>query len=254
MTQYAFGTGTLIGKRTDVSNTPPAFFGVLQDISIEFDQKIEALYGQSKVAVALGDGALAIKGKAKFARIQMTMFNNLLMGQTAATTTGLEMTSTGESQTVPGTPYQVTVNNSSKTPLEDFGVFYQSTGIQLTPVASGPAIGQYSFNASTGVYTFAAADTGVAMYIYYTYTPTSINDIVYSNTNTLMGASPVFEVFFKNATPNFGVAKDLTIKLNACKATKLALAFNNQKFVIPDFEFEAMADASGNVFTLSSSE
>jgi hypothetical protein len=252
MTAYAFGTGTLIAKRTDVVNTPPFLFGVLQDVSLDFDQKLESLVGQNKVAVALGDGELKITGKAKFARLQMTAFNNLLFGQTAATATGLQMTATGESGTIPTTPFQVTVTNSARTPLEDFGVFFQATGIQLTPVASGPTTGQYAFNAATGVYTFAAADTGLLVWLYYTYTPTSINDIVYAN--PLMGTSPIFEIFFKSTTSNFGVAKDVTIKLNACKSAKLNLGFANQKFVIPEFDFQAMADASGNVFTLSMTE
>lgn len=69
-----------------------------------------------------------------------------------------------------------------------------------------------------------------------------------------MGTSPVFEVYFKTFTSNFGVAKDVTIKLNACKSSKLSLGFANQKFIIPEFDFQAMADASGNVFTLSMTE
>lgn len=251
MTAYAFGTGTLIAKRTDASNTAPFMFGVLQGITLDFDQKLEALYGQNKVAVALGDGELKISGKAKFARLQMTLFNNLFTGQSTASGT-LDMASTGELATIPATPYHYTVANASLTPLEDFGVFYASSGIQLTPVASGPSAGQYSFDASTGIYTFASADSGSAVYVYYTYAATAGNKLVYSN--PLTGTSPVFEVYFKTTTSNFGVSKNVTIKLNACKSSKLALSFSNQKFTIPEFDFQAMADASGNVFTLSTSE
>lgn len=253
MTAYAFGTGTLIAKRTDTANTPPFLFGVLQGVSIDFDQKLESLTGQNKVAVALGDGELKISGKAKFARLQMTMFANLLIGQ--ATTVGaLEMVSTGELAAIPASmPYTYVVANASQTPLEDFGVFYQSTGIQLAPVASGPATGQYAFNATTGTYTFSTGDASAAVYVYYTYTSTSVGNKL-SYANLLMGTSPVFEVYFKTTTSNFGVAKDVTIKLNACKSSKLSLSFANQKFVIPEFDFQAMADASGNVFTLTTSE
>lgn len=252
MTAYAFGTGTLIAKRTDTANTPPFLFGVLQDVTLDFDQKLESLVGQSKVAVALGDGELKITGKAKFARMQMTMVSNLLVG--ASMTTGtLEMASAGEAASVPAnSPYTYVVANASSVPLEDFGVFYQNTGIQLTPVASGPTVGQYAFNAATGTYTFAAADASAALYVYYTYSANSGNKLVYAN--PLMGTSPVFEVYFKTATSNFGVAKEVTIKLNACKSSKLALGFTNQKFMIPEFDFQAMADASGNVFTLSMTE
>lgn len=252
MTAYAFGTGTLVAKRTDISNAAPFLFGTLHDISLNFDQKLESLMGQHKVAVALGDGELKISGKAKFARLQMTLFSNLLFGN-ASSTGGLQMISTGEAVSVPsGSPYTIVAANAAQTPLADYGVFYQSSGIQLTPVAAAPSVGQYSFNAATGTYTFAAADANATLYAYYTYTSPSGNKVVYSN--PLMGTSPVFEVYFKTTTPNFGIAKDITIKLNACKSSKLAMSFANQKFTIPEFDFQAMADSAGNVFTLTTTE
>lgn len=252
MTAYAFGTGTLVARRTDVTGSTPFLFGTLHDISLTFDQKIESLLGQNKVAVALGDGELKITGKAKFARLQMTLFSNLLLGS-AVSTGGLQMSSAGEAVTVPASsPYTVVVSNAALVPLVDYGVFYQSNGIQLTLVASAPAVGQYGFNASTGTYTFAAADAGAAMYVYYSYTSASGNKTAFANPQ--MGTSPVFEVYFKTSTPNLGVTKDVTIKLNACKSTKLALSFANQKFAIPEFDFQAMADAAGNVFTLTATE
>lgn len=253
MTQYNFGTGTLIAKRTDVINRPPMFFGTLQDLTIDFDQKLEALYGQNKVAVALGDGALSIKGKAKFARIQQTMVTNLLLG-TSQVAGSLQMVQAGEGGTIPTTPFQITVANAASTPLADYGVFYQATGVQLTPVASGPTTGQYVFNPATGVYTFAAADTGLAVWLYYTYSASTGIKTTVANSQLIMGTSPTFEVYFKSSTPYFGVAKDITIRLNACKSSKLSLGFNNQKFLIPDFDFECMEDASGNIMTFSTSE
>lgn len=252
MTAYAFGTGTLVARRTDLSGTTPFMFGTLHDISLTFDQKLESLLGQNKVAVALGDGELKISGKAKFARIQMTLFSNLLLG-TSVATGGMQMANMGEALTVPsGAPYTVVVTNAALTPLADYGVFYQSSGIQLALVGSSPAAGQYSFNASTGTYSFAAADAGAQLYVYYSYTAASGNKTVFAN--PLMGTAPVFELYFKTSTPNLGVAKDITIKLNACKSSKLSLGFTNQKFTIPEFDFQAMADAAGNVFTLTTTE
>jgi hypothetical protein len=252
MSQYPFASGTLIAKRTDVSNTPPYMFGVLQDITLDWDQKLEELFGQYKMPVALGDGPLKITGKAKFARFQLTGLANLFTGTSITSSTMPELPLTGESHTIPTTPYQVTVTNSTLTPLEDLGVFYQSNGVQLTPVASGPTVGQYAFNAATGVYTFAAADTGLAVWTYYSWVATSGQEIVYSN--QLMGSAPVFEVYFMNRSPNFGVNKDFVLKLNACKSSKLALPFNNQKFAISEFDFTAMADSSNNGWTLGSTE
>lgn len=252
MTQYAFGTGTLIAKRTDVANTPPFIFGVLQDVSIDFDQKLESLIGQSKVAVALGDGELKITGKAKAARVQMTEMANLFFGASITSNNGLDMVVPGEVFSVGTTTY--TVANSAKVPLEDFGLFYTASGIQLSPVASGPTVGQYAFNAATGVYTIAVADENTSLTAYYTYTPTSGVAAISSFANPLQGTSPVFEIWFKNQTPNFGVTKFTNFKLNACKSSKLSFGFTNQKFTIPEFDFQAMADASGNVFTLTTSE
>jgi len=248
MTQYAFGSGTLIAKRTDVANTPPALLGTLQDISLDFDRKIEMLLGQYNMAVAAGGGEFSIKGKAKFARLQATQINNLFLGQTLTANSMLEMT-TGEAQTVPGSPYQVTVANSA-TFVEDFGVFNASTGVQFSPVASGPAQGQYSVAA--GVYTFNSADTGAALLIYYSYTVASGNKIAVAN--ALMGPTPTFEVSLKETFNYFGTTKDLLVKLNACVSSKLSLPFANTKFAIAEFDFQAIADAFNNIGTISLSE
>ena len=167
MTQYAFGSGTLIGKRTDVANTPPALLGTLQDVSLDFDRKIELLLGQYNMPVAAGGGEFKIAGKAKFARLQATQINNLFLGQTLTANSMLEMT-TGETDTVASGA--VTVANGS-TFVEDYGVFYAATGAQLAPVASSPAQGQYSV--ASGVYSFNSADNGAAVLIYYSYTVAS---------------------------------------------------------------------------------
>jgi hypothetical protein len=249
MTQFVFGSGTLICRRTDVANTPPALLGTLQDLSIDFDRKIEALLGQHNVAVALGGGELKISGKAKFARFQTAQINNLLLGQTVTSNAMLQMAE-GEAGAVPATPFQITVANGA-TFQADLGVFNAQTGVQLQPVASAPATGQYSVSAA-GVYTFAAADTGLAVLIFYAYNSTGGNKIVAAN--QLMGPMPTFELYAKESFTQFGIKKDLIVKLNACVSSKLAVAFNNQKFAIPEFDFQAQADAANNWGTISLSE
>ena len=246
MTQYAFGSGTLIGKRTDVANTPPALLGTLQDVSIDFDRKIETLLGQYNMAVAAGGGEFKITGKAKYARLQTTQINNLFLGQTLTANSMLEMT-TGESDTV--TSGAVTVTNSA-TFGEDYGVFYASSGAQLAPVASSPTQGQYSV--SSGVYTFNTADNGAAVLIYYSFTVSTGNKI--SLTNQLTGPLPLFEIALKETFNYYGSSKDLVVKLNACVCPKLSLPFSNQKFTVAEFDFQAIADASNNIGTISLSE
>jgi hypothetical protein len=246
MTQYAFGSGTLIGKRTDVTGQPPCLLGTLDTVSIDFDRKIETLLGQYNMAVAAGGGEFKITGKAKYARLQATQFNNLFLGQTLTANSMLEMT-TGESGTV--TSGAVTVANSA-TFVEDYGVFYASSGAQLSPVASSPAQGQYSV--SSGVYTINSADNGAAVLIYYSYTIASGNKI--SLANQLTGPLPMFEIALKETFNYYGTAKDLVVKLNACVSSKLSLPFSNQKFTLAEFDFQAIADSSNNIGTISLSE
>jgi len=262
MSQYSFGTGVLVGKRTDVANTPPFAFGVLQDVTIDFDNKLESLMGQSKIAVYLGDAELKITGKAKVARIQMTEFGNLFFGTSSfSTSSALDMPAPYEQGTPTsssGSSY--TVTNSSLTPLADWGVFYASSGIQLTPVATASSIssaGQYFFTssgASSGRYTVHSSDNATAMNFYYTFTASSGLVGLNSWSNPLMGTSPIFSIWFKNTMPIYGVTKTFNLVLNACKSTKLSLPFSNQKFVVTEFDFQAMADASNTVFSLATSE
>jgi hypothetical protein len=246
MTQFAFGAGTLIGKRTDVSGTPPCLLGTLSEVTLDFDRKIETLLGQYSMAVAAGGAEFKVTGKAKFARLQATQINNLFLGQTLTASSMLEMT-TGESGTVASGA--VTVANSA-TFVEDFGVFYAATGVQLTPVGSSPAQGQYSVSA--GVYNFNSADNGASVLIYYSYTIASGNKITLSN--QLMGPVPLFEVSLKETFNYFGSQKDLLVKLNACVSPKLSLPFANQKFTVAEFDFQAIADAANNIGSISLTE
>jgi hypothetical protein len=249
MTQYAFGSGTLIGKRTDVANTPPALLGTLESVSLDFDRKVEFLLGQYNMPVAAGGGEFKIAGKAKFARLQATQINNLFLGQTLTSAGMLEMT-TGESGTVPASSaFTITVANSA-TFVEDYGVFYAASGAQLAPVSSLTGSGQYTVSA--GTYTFNSGDASAAVLIYYGYTTNTGNKITLAN--QLMGPLPTFEVSFKETFNYFGTAKDLLVKLNACVSPKLSLPFANQKFTVAEFDFQAIADASNNIGTISLSE
>jgi hypothetical protein len=250
MTQFAFGSGTLIGKRTDVTGTPPCLLGTLQDVSLDFHRKVETLLGQYNMAVAAGGGEFKIAGKAKFARLQAAQINNLFLGQTLSTGGMLEMT-TGESDTVASGA--ITVANGTNF-VEDFGVFNAATGVQLSPVASSPTAGVSYVppTGSPGTYTFATGDNGVTYLIYYSYTTTSGNKIALANQP--MGPVPMFEISLKETFNYFGTSKDLLVKLNACFSPKLSLPFGNQKFAIAEFDFQAIADASNNIGTISLSE
>ncbi|HEX3747598.1 MAG TPA: phage head-tail connector protein [Bryobacteraceae bacterium] len=79
-----------------------------------------------------------------------------------------------EAQTVPTTPYQVTVNAPNGNWAVDQGVTY-ANGTPLTPVASAPSVGQYIAPTSTNAfYQFAAADANASVLISYSYIPADI--------------------------------------------------------------------------------
>ena len=99
---------------------------------------------------------------------------------------------------------------------------------------------------AAGVYTFAAADTGKAMKINYTYTVAASG---YKTTisNQLIGAAPKFKVVLNDIYEG----KNLTVVLNACTSSKLQIATKLEDFIIPEIDFEAMADASNTIGTIS---
>lgn len=255
MTQYNFGIATMVGKRTDVTGQPPLFFGTITDVSIDFDRKIEFLVGQYNVPVAAGGGEMKISGKAKNARFQANMLSNGFLGTNVGSTVAGAMleTAVAESKTVPAaTPFTVTVSNSSGW-VEDFGVFYSSNGIQLSPTTSAPTVaGQYSSGA--GIYTFNSTDAGVGVNLYYNYTVALSGASEILVVNALMGPVPSFEVNIKESFNYFGTNKNIIIKLNQCVSPKLSWPFSNSKFAMQEFDFQAVADASNNVGTISLTE
>lgn len=71
-----------------------------------------------------------------------------------------------ESHSVPGSgPYTIQVTNHASFKF-NLDVVYAS-GALLTCVSSSPSMGQYSFNATTGVYTFSSADASASIKIGY---------------------------------------------------------------------------------------
>ncbi|HTS92237.1 MAG TPA: hypothetical protein VMG55_09575 [Stellaceae bacterium] len=246
MAQYSFGSGVLFGTRTDVANATPIRFGALQDVSIDFSFTLKELHGQYQFPLAVGRGTGKITGKAKFAQINGLTLNALFFGQAQAT--GQTLTSLTEAQSVPAsTPFTVTVANAATFAI-DLGVVYAATGLPLAKVASAPALGQYAVSAA-GVYTFAAADTGAAVLVTYTFTQTtSGNTAVIAN--QLLGAAPAFQANFYEIFNG----KQVNLQLNQCVAQKLTLATKLEDFTVPEFDFMAFADAAGNLGKISVAE
>lgn len=245
---YNFSSGAIFGIRND-SSAPavpePVKFGVLQEGSIEFQGTNKELFGQSQFPVDVARGPIKVMGKAKYAQIFSQQFDMFFgQGVTAATALNFALNEAG-TVPAPSGPYTVTVSHSA-TFTTDWGVNYSATGIPLTKVASGPTAGQYSVSA--GVYTFAAADTGLVMQISYEYTGTTGTELVI--TNQLMGTSPTFALVLA-CTYKGNVAN---IHLNQCISEKLAFPFKNTDYTILEFDFQAYCDGGGNLGKITLSQ
>jgi len=249
MSAFIFGSGSMWAQRTDVANATPLPFGIMQEGSIDFTFSNKPLFGQFQFPVAVGRGTAKVTGKCKSARIFGRQLNDILFGTT--TSTGLLSIANGEVGTIPATPYQVTVANST-TFTDDMGVLYASganAGQPLVKVASSPITGQYSVAA--GVYTFAAADTTLGVSISYAYTSTgSGNNQKTTVGNPLLGVQPTFQLWFQGQFNG----KAMVIKMLQCTSSKFSLATKLEDWTIPEFDFDCFCDASNNLLTYSTPE
>jgi hypothetical protein len=250
-----FGAGVMLAfQKTNasgvaVTNATPIQFGVLQDVNLDISFEERLLYGANQYPVAFGRGKATVTGKATVADINGRIYGDLFLG--TGTTATIRDAVIDFAATVPATPHTVTVTPpQSGTYLTDFGVRFAATGMPLTKVASAPAAGQYAVNTSTRVYTFAAADANVGVLISYEYSAVSTTARLATINNVLMGQAPTFEVLLNN--PYGGKVQQ--VKLPTCMSNKLAMPFKNDDFSMVDFEFTAIADASGNVGYIATSE
>lgn len=242
---YSFGSGVLIGTRTDITNATPVNFGLVQEVTIDQSATLKEIHGQFQYPLAGARGTIKTTGKAKVARISGLVFANLYYGISPAA--GQLATSFAEAGTIPAsTPYVVTVANAAAF-ADDDGIVYAATGLPLTKVAANPVQGQYSVAA--GVYTFNAADAGLSVLTTYTYTISGSGQKI-AVTNPLIGTTPTFQAQFYTTFQGQAVS----LKLNNCVSSKLSFGTKLEDFAMPEFDFSCFADAAGNVMTWSFAE
>lgn len=240
MVQYSFGSGNLYA--IDSVTGKSVQFGALQDVSIDFSFTEKQLRGQFSfpLDVARADGSISIKAASGV--IDVDLYNSVFFG--LSVTTGARAAAFGEAGTIPATPFQITPANAATFYL-DLGVYDTLTGVPLTKVASAPTTGQYSVNATTGVYTFAAADTTKAVKISYLYSVTGTGKTL-AVTNTLMGTIPTFRLISANTFK--GKQEGFDFKATSC--TKLSMPRKRDDYLIPDLEFGAYDNGAGALFDM----
>lgn len=244
---YAFGPGALFGIPAAAGSTP-VNFGAIQDCSTEFSFTVKELYGQYQFPLAIARGQGKINCKSKAARINGMTMNNIFFGQ-GLTLATVNSAAIDEAATIPNSvAYTVTAAHGA-TFVSDMGVTDGTTGLAMLKVASGSEIaGKYSVNETTGVYTFAVDDKGKAVKLNYVYTITAGNQIAI--TNQLIGTTPLFKAVFQTTF----LSKTATFVLNRCTSSKLTFATKLDDYTVPEFDFSAFADDSGNIGTLTFTE
>jgi hypothetical protein len=253
MSQYVFGAGVIWATPLQdaygnaIATPTPIQLAVSQEISLDVSFDTKMLYGQNQFPVAVGRGKGKVSGKAKFAQVNGASLNSLFFGQTLSNGIVSNVYDT-TGTAIPTTPYQITPTvPSSGTWSADLGV-RNASGRPMTRVASAPATGQYSVAA--GVYTFAAADTGLTVFISYQYTAASTVATKSTVLNVPMGYAPVFQADIY--VPYQG--KSLQITMFNAIASKLSFQTKLDDFMVPEIDFDGFANAAGNVIEYSLSE
>ncbi len=244
---FVFGSGVLIGTQLNVTAPTPINFGLVQKVSVDTSVSVKELYGQYAFPIAVGSGTRKVQCKASLARFSGQALGRLFYNQVP--TVGSTISQFAELHSVPATsPYTVTVTNASHF-VADQGVIYAATALPLLNVAALTAAGQYTFNASTGVYTFYSVDEGASVLISYSYSSTATTTQNLAITNPLIGPTATFAatLFATDPTTN----AQFSVTLNQCVASKFSFGTNIEDFSKPDFEFQAFANAAGQVMTFN---
>ena len=238
---YVFGPGVITVTPANVTNPTPYNVGYAQEISYEESFTNKAVYGTFRRALAIGAGTIKATGKVKAVRWSISAMAALLYG--VAPTVGQTTTAIAEAQTVPAvSTYTVTVNNAA-TYSQDQGVVYAATGAPLKRVASVTTAGQYSVNTSTGVYTFYSGDANAKVQITYNYT-VSASGYSLLGSAQLLGPTVTFGLNIAVSDPtNSNVG---TLQVFNAVVSKWSFATKLEDFDMPEFDYEAYANAAGN--------
>lgn len=241
--QYVFGTGNLY--TAPVAGGAPFQIGALQDVSVDFSADIKTLFGQFQFPLDVARGKTKIEGKAATGEVDVGAFNNFYFGQTV--TDGQILQAQNEPHTVPAmSTYTVTVDEDADF-YQDLGVRYANSGDFFKQVPSMPAIGEYSVNTSTGVYTFAAADASVPVLINYAYDSATGSSLVIGN--PLMGSTPKLRLVLSQEY----AGKTFTLILYSATAEKLSLPLKQDDYLIADLTFQAQANSANQVGIMTTS-
>lgn len=241
MASYNYGVGIL--TITD-SSTPGVVtrLGVVKDVAFSVKGTTVKLTGEKSFPVDIAVGEKEVTGKGKFASFSAGV---VAAATQNSATTGMKVPVIDEA----GTPTTNAFTCAGGVNwFADLGVIKVSTGLPMTRMADGTSqgsltTGQFVVAPSTGVYTFATADSNPPCLFSYWKTDAT-NGKTINQTNTLMGAGSTFSLNLGNTYRN----KVWAWRFPAIVIPTLDFSMGSNKHTEADFTFEAMADASGNVY------
>lgn len=231
-----FGPGIAICRRVDIANGVAVNVGFAQELTLELAGTLKELYGQKQYPLVVARGTIKATGKLKTATISALAWNNMFFGQ-SFTSGGLTW-NINEAQTVPGTPFTVTVTNAA-TFDADLGVVYAATLLPLQRVAAGSeAAGKYSVSeigVNKGKYVFAVADTALGMLMTYSSTTAAGQSLIVAN--QAIGTTPVFQLdYYTNL--NQPTTKPFVVRIYTCVGSKISpLMAKLEDFTLPEIDF-----------------
>lgn len=243
--QLAFGPGSVWGVPLGATPTPVRL-ALAKSSGLNFSSQIKGAYGANVFAKALGRGTTTVKGTLECEALSLATISDLFLN--GVVTTGGILVADDEAGTVPASStYVVTVSNAA-TFVKNLGVKYTATGLRLTRVASVSAVGQYSVDESTGVYTFYSGDASAAVKISYRYTAVAgskatLNNYLQGNPNSFQA------VMMRRFQANMEV-----ITLNSVLADGYDDTAGQDAFTNPKLTFQAATDDSDVLGTIAMAE
>ena len=242
-----FGSGVLFATPTAgnlAANPTPYQIPILQEVQVDFKADLKKLYGQLQFPIAKARGKIDVTGKGKMAALDPNVYSQLYFGLPTATGVNRPVYNEAHAAAASVAPAQTTA-------AQDLGVLNQATNENLQAITTGtPATGQYKFTpyASAGptpaAYEFSTADVTAGLQVLISYMwPDATHGTSLTINNQLMGYALEIQMFLYN---NFK-GKLFSIQLNSCVLGSISIPTKQEDFWVADFDFDASADANGNI-------
>ena len=244
---YVFSSGVAVARVLKSGILQSRRLPTLQEASIKFDGTIKEMFGGAAYSEDSAGGSRKITGSFKVGQIQAGALVDIFFGAEAVTeSAGHPIFVDGEigAASVPASD----AVNVGHTNITDMGV----TGVSGAPmrrVATVTAVGTYSVDEATGIYSFKTGDAeAAAVRISYRYTDTATGK-TYELGNPLLGTIADMEILLWK--PRF--TKNMGLLIYHAVMTSLDLPGKREEYTEGTLNFSCFVDPAkrspGQIFT-----